>query len=361
MRYHERIMSRSRVATRRIARTVFVTCLVTAPVVGITACRAFANYDYATLDKSSSTDDLGDSACDLHLPSDRFVRDASGDDAQGTDLPNSDVPQHDILPDATPGFCGSVPSSVIAHYTFDNVATTHPVVNAQGTGAPDGTTVGTWGSDITSVAGPTGCGQALAFTTTATPPHRYVEIPSSSAVQNLKEGSIGLWVKFDAKATNIQGILSRDAMKQTQGGHLTLYRFKSTPETGNKQVLAIRLQAKITSEGVEAESIACASAPSLHTWHHVVVTFGPPSSSPPHDDLEIYVDGSKGSDTSSQEQWIHCNHGVNHTMTGITGNHNPWVLGASAHSSSEGKADKLDAPFVGAIDDLRIHNARILP
>ncbi|MCK5797280.1 MAG: hypothetical protein KAI47_08860, partial [Deltaproteobacteria bacterium] len=125
-------MSRSRVATRRVVRTVFIACLVTAPVVTSTACRAFAHYDYATLEDSATSDVLhdDDSARDLVLSPDTFVRDASGD-ASG---------------DASQGACLFVPTSVIAHYTFDKVNATHLVVDAQGPSAPQGTVTGTWGS-----------------------------------------------------------------------------------------------------------------------------------------------------------------------------------------------------------------------
>ncbi|MCK5797279.1 MAG: LamG domain-containing protein, partial [Deltaproteobacteria bacterium] len=184
---------------------------------------------------------------------------------------------------------------------------------------------------------------------------------SSSAVESLKEGSIELWVKFDKEAAGIQGILSRDAIYQENGGHITLARFESTVTTPSTQVLAGRLQAQITPESNEAESIACAKASSLHTWHHVVVTFGSQTSSPPHDDVEIYVDGVKGTNKTSKRYWLDCTHGVNQTTKGIAGNDNPWVLGASTNSSTEGKANNLGSPFVGAIDDLRIHKKRILP
>jgi hypothetical protein len=43
---------------------------------------------------------------------------------------------------------------------------------------------------------------------------------------------------------------------------------------------------------------------------------------------------------------------------GIQGNENPWLLGAAATSSEEGRATPAHRQLAGAIDSLRISDAR---
>ena len=70
--------------------------------------------------------------------------------------------------------------------------------------------------------------------------------------------------------------------------------------------------------------------------------------------LKFYVDGLLASRTAS----ITCGTTVNTcgaaATVGISGNDNPWVLGAATWHSTEGAATPVDAPLKGQIDSFRL-------
>jgi hypothetical protein len=189
------------------------------------------------------------------------------------------------------------------------------------------------GAKPTQVNGPAGCGRALQMTG---PIH--IEVPDTTAF-HLKQGSVDLWVRFDAAATGqtLETLISRDAAGQQQGGHLSIFR-------ACEGALVARLQS--TSQTYYQCTKAAVGA---GTWMHVGVNFGAGG-------LQLFVDGKLATGT----QTVHtsgCTHAAvcgGSTTGGIDGNANPWVIGASSMSSSEGKAEPVDHHLGGALDEVRI-------
>lgn len=182
--------------------------------------------------------------------------------------------------------------------------------------------------------GPPGCGAAIAFGTTGL----YGVVPDSPE-WDLDEGSIDFWFRFTAGAETHLGLLSRDAEGQALPGHV------SVALSANRTLVA-RLQS--TTD----EVYLCSDAPmSPLRWHHVGLSFGA--------EPALWVDGAlaTGPETVRIEQPgfvddVPCGGAFS---GGISGNDNPWVIGASTTFAREGEGQPVTSPFVnGAIDHLRI-------
>ena len=92
----------------------------------------------------------------------------------------------------------------------------------------------------------------------------------------------------------------------------------------------------------------CSNPISAKIWHHVGVNFGGTGG------LKVYVNGTLANRTSS----ITCGTTVttcgDTATVGISGNDNPWVLGAATWQSTEGSATPVNAPLKGQIDSFRL-------
>jgi hypothetical protein len=208
------------------------------------------------------------------------------------------------------------------------------------------------GSGFTSVAGPAGCGQGLAFPGAGSDAIAYGVIsdgrsPGSHGrpAFNLGVGSFDLWVNQPSlpPLVSAMGIVSHDV---------------STAATGIALLLACdgTLVARMTSSGGPAV-YQCSNAPiGADTWRHVLVNFGPPG-------LELIVDGvlqtktgSVGFEGGGCAQPITCG---TSTTAGLTSGESPWVLGADAQHADPESLSGVDSPFLsGEIDELRISRVR---
>lgn len=244
-------------------------------------------------------------------------------------------PSFDSASDAyVPPVCGGPPGAAVARWTFDDLA------------APSDGQVQVPFSvrgSVTTTAG--GCGNAATFTGDAS---NYLEIADLPA-WHLPQGSIELWARFDGEtAGEPSTLLSRDAYGQVEGGHLVIaYRAGA---------IAARLQAP-KSGSLEEEAYACAyPEPTVLgdlQWHHIVVSFGDGK------DLEIYLDGKRGTFSGWALGWPCGTKPAALRNQGLD-NQEPIVVGAGTTGSTPGGLlNKIDEPFFGAIDELRIHGVRI--
>lgn len=272
------------------------------------------------------------------------------------DVPDSTLPRDarpdvlsDSAPDTTPPMdagptCPIQPDDdTIALFAFEDVLTGMFMDTVSGR---DGTVAG---GEALAPAGPPGCGDAFGFR--ARPIVRGV-IPDASPF-DLAVGSIDFFMRYDGDLPRPNpdtrdatiGVISRDANGTAQPGHMTV-RLAPTGE------LILSIQRPSGMGAVRCTN----SAITPGTWHHVAMNFGAPSA-------EIYLDGVRGDRTDT----IVANGGGGSSSwacgdddpAGIDGNDNPFVIGASASSSSEGGADGLFQPFEdGAMDQLRISRVR---
>jgi hypothetical protein len=198
--------------------------------------------------------------------------------------------------------CPGPDSDVVALFSFDDGA--GPTF-ADETGAHQAEVVS---GSVSIVAGPDGCGNAVAFP--AAGEEAVIVVPDSPAFQ-LAAGSVDLWVRAGSVAGR-QGLASRDADGASLPGH-----FKIDLEEG---YVVVRLQQD------NASYFLCSDAPLLAgSWVHIGVNFGPPGA-------ELWVDGVRATRDEPVEQ-IPCGDLL---TTGIDGNQNPWSLGAANSRSAEG-------------------------
>ncbi len=201
------------------------------------------------------------------------------------------------------------------------------------------------GVGITRQSGKTGCGQALYVpSSTVKETDTYVEIPNSSS-WDLASGSVDFWVRFDAIAGILtRGIVSRDASGTEFPGHFTVSR-------ACDESLVLRLQLS-----GDQHFYLCSDPVSDEDWHHVGINFGPLG-------MELFVNGIAASRSDPMMTITNglCVQGTSSCGTGgvsgIDGNYNPWVVGATASVSEEGQAIPAKNALGGAIDSLRISSS----
>ncbi|MGZ2257083.1 LamG-like jellyroll fold domain-containing protein [Roseobacter sp. A03A-229] len=153
----------------------------------------------------------------------------------------------------------------------------------------------------------------------------YIEVPHDPAFA-LSSGTVS--VRFNAdNLAGQQTIFSRDSSYFDNGGHLTLW----VESDGG---LKLRIQSETDSYFIDTAS----GLVSPGSWAHAAVTFGP-------DGLELYLDGTLV--------------GTNSYTGGISGNMEPWTLGASQWKSGDAVADNLQQYFEGAIDEFAIFEGQL--
>jgi len=269
------------------------------------------------------------SGCHLALPLSGGARDGAAPEGSARDL-TADTPGDGPRSDgALPAWgCPSAPAldaDTLALFTFDGVTdlTGKHTVTLHGSAALQ------VDPDCGGVARFPGLGDS------------YGEIPDHADWQ-LAEGSVDLWFRLDQPSANEEAdILSRDANNQALPGHLTLIR------AGD--YLIARLQ-----DDAKGQFHRCHKLTLDGAWHHVGINLGPP-------DLQLFVDGEEVAkigtpiDIPRYDVNVDCDAS---TTLGIAGNDNPWVVGASARTSTEGQATPVGLPSRVAVDNLRISNRR---
>ena len=282
-------------------------------------------------------------ACHLIYPFDVERTEDAASDASPDQTVLPDIPWPDLITDspahegAAPDQASSPPcvmnpdNHTLALYTFDN--TTNPMLDA--TGKHHGSVVG----NPLSVSGEVGCGSALAFPAVSTYlASDYGVIPQHKDWDTVK--SVDLWFRFDAtKPDDSVALLSRDANLTALPGHLTIERLCN-------DVVHLRLQhAKGTIE-------LCSTSVTTGRWHHVGVNLGLPG-------VELVVDGVSATGNTGTIQCGGFTYICNKPGAAeIAGNANPWAVGASSSTSSEGALDKVINQLHGAVDSLRISKVR---
>lgn len=193
------------------------------------------------------------------------------------------------------------------------------------------------GATVAVTEGPPGCGDALSLFG-----EPYAVVEGSGALAP-SAGSVDFWVRFEGDPKEPQGIISRDAQGQEKPGHLTIYRACD----GH---VVVRIQDELNSyyrcSDVTLEPGA---------WAHVGVNLGAP-------EVELWVNGVASTGTVAVGLWgegcvttVPCDQRV---ALDITGNQNPWVLGADTGVSVEDGAEPIRYPLRGALDEVRISARR---
>lgn len=155
----------------------------------------------------------------------------------------------------------------------------------------------------------------------------YIEIPHDQAF-SLTSGTVAL--RFNSAALGgTQTLISRDHEFLGDGGHLRV----SITDSG---AIEVRLQGVSSSDTISSGAGTVTSG----VWQHVAVTFGAKG-------FELYVDGVlEASDDFTG---------------GITGNVQPWTLGADQWTSTEGTTDQLNSFFQGQIDEFALFDLQMSP
>ncbi len=293
-------------------------------------------------------------ACDrmqLEL-TDRFLlnpdagpaKDAGGEDAQPDtadagereDGGPPDVDDAGVIEDGgdEPICVGGLDPATVALFAFDNAEATTGIVTDVVSGIV-GVAQPAQGA-VASTAGPAACGDAAAFFGAG-----YLEIPSEGLAP--ATGSVDFDVRFDGPdPTARQGIVSRDAQGQTSDGQLTVFR------TCDEHLVA-RFQ------DLQSSIYRCSDTTlPIGTWVHVTIDFGDP-------DFTLALDGVTATSTGTRLANVDCTTALACDRPGIfdlSGNQNPWVLGADSSGSVDGAAEPTGNYFVGGIDQFRISTDR---
>lgn len=271
---------------------------------------------------------------DASIPKDLRVDDLSTERADAR--PESDS----LAPPPHP--CDPAPSAdTVALYTFEETPASAQLVNA--VPSTEDLSGQLLGDRWSRAPGPDGCGQALAFSPDSISSGDYGVLPVHPAWR-LPQGSVAFWLRVDGFPTDehMAGLLSRDAEHQLEAGHLTF----SLHPGGS---LILRHQER--QSGV---IYACTAPLDLSRWYHVGLNFGPGG-------LELFVDGHRAEVPGDLDLELHvipCADSLTHWTLGIDGNDNPWVIGASAVSSEDGRATPVRGHFHGALDHLQISASR---
>jgi hypothetical protein len=244
-----------------------------------------------------------------------------------------------VEPDLVVPPCAEKPDQyTVALYTFDGSSS--KVLDLSGDNHHGTLT----GENIGRAPGMPGCGQALENNGSSSP-ISYVEIPNSSDFE-LTQGTVDFWVWTDpgfvAPNKQAAGLVSRDSGGNGDG-HLTVFWTA-------KDEIVFRLQSSSKEAG------RCSRPKARGVWHHVEASFGDGK------DFELVVTTGGVSETvTPRPQIIHggfefpCDGSL---TSGIDGNTNPWVLGASSNHNTAGRLDKVSRPFTGLIDSVRISDVR---
>jgi hypothetical protein len=236
-------------------------------------------------------------------------------------------------------------------FNFDDTSKSSTFTNLVA-GGPSGVLMNLPGYTLQHVGGPPGC--AGGGLQTPIPFHAttcthcgqtyplpcsqagYAIIPSWSGTK-LKQGSIDLWVKFDAAGSGDQGIVSRDATSNKQPGHFSIYRHADG-------FIAVRLQKPSAND-----QLVCSKPVLNDTWYHVGVNFGPAG-------LELYLYGQRVAEMLSVGSET-CGDGKDRDI-GLDGNDEPWVVGGSSWHSCEGVHEPVTNMLSGTVANLRISSVR---
>ncbi len=186
------------------------------------------------------------------------------------------------------------------------------------------------------VAGPSGCGSALAFGNG----ERYLLIADDPA-WTLPQGSVDAWLWVPATLDAALGILSRDQFGN-QVGHFSVFLLP------DRTILA-RLQQSGPGVTPEQLALACSASPlPASSWAHFGFNFGPNGTS-------LYVNGKLATRTGAPGLAlgdVMC--GASVASAQIPDLALPWVVGASIYASQD-VPNARQLPFLnGAIDNLRI-------
>lgn len=162
--------------------------------------------------------------------------------------------------------------------------------------------------------------------------------------------ALDFWFRLEEPISRVQALISRDALGQEDGGHLTLLLLPKGSGQRDSDLLVLRLQGADANVESDKVTILCASAPSPDVWHHVGVNVG--GGAP-----ELFVDGvaAKLDESAGNFSGRPCSYVG--TETGLEGNDLPWIVGASAIVSCGDDGPYID-PFVGDIALLRFHEQR---
>ncbi|MEM1298486.1 MAG: carbohydrate-binding protein, partial [Pseudomonadota bacterium] len=137
-----------------------------------------------------------------------------------------------------------------------------------------------------------------------------------------------LFIAFTPESTEgRQGVVSKDAFRLGEGGHLTVWYRDGDVEA--------RLQSD------SGQTILRSGPVSVGEEHEVAVTFG-------EQGFRLYVDGVLAAEDRD-------------FTSGLQGNREPVVIGASQWGSSAETADELVDPFAGEISDVHFYDIALSP
>ena len=140
----------------------------------------------------------------------------------------------------------------------------------------------------------------------------------------MTDGTVQLHFNAD-DVSGTQALISRDAYRQDEAGHLTIYL------SGDN--LVVRLQSETESYTITASDVVTPG-----TSHQMAFSFGAGG-------MELYLDGDLV--------------GTNSYTGGIEGNDEPWAIGANAWRSDTGTNSSLRHFFQGEIAEVAIFDSQL--
>jgi hypothetical protein len=169
----------------------------------------------------------------------------------------------------------------------------------------------------------------------------YVQIENDDEWDEVR--SIDFWLLF-GEADVHRGVLSRDAQDSEFAGHFTIWLTRQSR-------LFVR-----NEHSEDVDTILCSTEPlPASEWTHVGVNIGPGG-------FEFWLDGVLQAGAGTAEIGFlnaECDVDGSDWSHGLTGNDNPWVIGASQSTTSEGAAVELQHyAYDVAIDELRFGRER---
>lgn len=152
----------------------------------------------------------------------------------------------------------------------------------------------------------------------------YISVPDSPDF-DLANGSVQVWFNAD-DITGSQALVSRDASGQNESGHMKIWL------DGDD------LMARIQDGLGNTYTLSAADVVSQDVWHQVTFSFGA-------DGAKLYLDGNLvDSDAYTG---------------GIDGNNNPWAIGVSTSSSTDGNLDNLGGHFDGQMAEFALYDTQL--